>query len=82
MRLFHASTASRSASLRACVARSAAVRTDAPEIVSRDLVPIARGCILACRMGKPLQIAVDHVPGTTEAAMARRFIEDQRCLER
>jgi hypothetical protein len=32
---------------------------------ARDLVPIAGGCILARRTGKPLQIAVDSVPGTT-----------------
>ena len=64
MRLFHASQASRSASLCASVARSAAARTDAPQIVSRDLVPMARGCAGPRTAGKPLQIAVDGVPPT------------------
>ena len=36
-------------------------------MVSRDLVPIARGCAGARSTGKPLQIAVDDVAGTIEA---------------
>jgi hypothetical protein len=37
-------------------------------MVSRDLVPMARGCAGPRGTGKPLQIAVDDVTGTTVAA--------------
>ena len=36
-------------------------------MVSRDLLPMARGCARRQRTGKPLQIAVNDVTGTTEA---------------
>jgi hypothetical protein len=67
MRLFQASQASRSACLRASVARSADARIEPPYIVSLDFVPMPKGCAGSPDIGKPLQIAVDGVPGTTEA---------------
>src|ERR1700716_718454 len=36
-------------------------------MVSRDLLPMARGCARPRWTGKPLQIVVDGVPGTTGA---------------
>jgi hypothetical protein len=36
-------------------------------MVSRDLVPMARECAGPRKKGKPLQLAVDSVPGTTAA---------------
>ena len=43
-------------------------------ILSRDLVLMQRGCARRRRTGKPLQIAVDGVSGTT-AATTRRLVE-------
>jgi hypothetical protein len=37
------------------------------KIVSRDLVPMARGCLFIVAGGKPLQIAVDSAAGHKEA---------------
>jgi hypothetical protein len=67
IRLFHASTASRSASRRASAARSAAARIEAPKRVSRDLVPMPRTSPGRSSVGKPLWVAVDSGPDTTEA---------------
>ena len=39
-------------------------------MISRDLVPMARECAGPRGTGKPLQIAVDSVPGTTEGDKA------------
>ena len=38
-------------------------------MVSRDLVPMERGCARPRGTGKPLQIAVDDVPDTMEARL-------------
>ena len=46
-------------------------------MVSRDLVPIARGCAGARSTGKPLQIAVDDVAGTIQATQTRAAISQE-----
>src|SRR6266576_2285342 len=78
MRLFHASTARRSASLRASVARSAAARTDARRKWSHvTCCPCERRIAGPRGTGKPLQIAVDNVTGTTEATQRPKRRQDQ-----
>jgi hypothetical protein len=37
------------------------------------LVPITRGCLFIVASGKPLQIAVDGLPGTTVAMQLVKF---------
>jgi hypothetical protein len=42
-------------------------------MVSRDLLPMAKGCTRLRGVGKPLQIAADDATGTTEAAQHADF---------
>jgi hypothetical protein len=62
--------ARRSASLRAAAARSADARMEGPNMLSRDLVPMAEGC--ASRVGayKPQGIAA---PGEPNPKRRRRY---------
>jgi hypothetical protein len=66
---YTASQASLSAALRASAARSAAALTDAPYIVSRDLVPIAPECARLADISKPLQLAAGPNFGPKQPAL-------------
>src|SRR6516225_619010 len=65
MRLFHASQARRSASLRAAAARSAEARMEGPKMLSRGLVPMAEECASLAGIGKPLQLAAGRETDAT-----------------
>jgi hypothetical protein len=64
MRLVHAAQASLSASRRAIIARSAAARTSAQKMLSRDFVPMNWRMRPATVDEQALRIAVDNVPPT------------------
>jgi hypothetical protein len=57
VRLFQASQASLSASLRASAARSAIIRTELPYSLSRDLAPVRPTCDARIGQSKPLHFA-------------------------
>jgi len=47
--------------LQAYIARSAAARTDAPLMVSRELLPMLQECASVAAIGKPLRLGSDRV---------------------
>ena len=63
MRLVQALQASLSAAKRASAARSAAIRTEVPESLSRDLVPNAGRMRRAGEVGKSLELEVAWAAG-------------------
>jgi hypothetical protein len=60
---------SKSACLRASAARSADARIELPEIVSRDFVPMAEGCVHKGMTHKPLHLRLTPGRATRLAAL-------------